>query len=100
MRISFANVADSLHSMKIVRIQNINSTLTCVNDDDNDGTLNAVDSLPRKYGDVTANGAPDDDLDGVPDAYDRCRGTYGTRENKGCPESYFITNKQLEGAIG
>jgi len=100
LRIVLAYTTDSLYPVKIISIRNIANLLSCINDDDKDGVLNAADSLPGKYGEFTAAGAPDDDLDGVTDADDRCRGTYGSLQNKGCPESYFVTNGQLNGAIG
>jgi len=99
-RITLAYTTDTLNRVKIMRIENISNILACMNDDDGDGVLNQADSLRFQFGEFTVNGAPDADLDGVADATDICRGIYGTVSNKGCPESYFITKKQLEGNVG
>jgi hypothetical protein len=87
-------------NMMIDKISYLDSKVVCLNDHDNDGVLDPADSLQRRYGQFTAEGTPDEDLDGVPDSYDRCRSMYGTKSNRGCPESYFITSHQIEGAIG
>lgn len=100
MRITLAYAKDPDSTVKIMSIKNTSNTLTCVNDDDGDGVLNRADNLPAKFGEFTANGAPDDDLDEVPDLEDKCGGTYGSVNNKGCPQSYFITHKQLAGFVG
>ncbi len=102
LRLTLIHVNDLV---RILRIENINKTdtIACKNDDDKDGILNGEEevSYRNKYGVFTANGMPDDDLDGFTNSLDKCPNTYTSSQgNQGCPESYFITNNQIDGFIG
>ena len=100
------NDADS--TCRIMAIENVtkDSVMVCLNDNDGDGVLNQEDLLPGTPGDFTADGRPDNDFDGVPDinnngsGIDKCRDVYGTLENRGCPATYFSTNKEVSGFFG
>ena len=63
----------------------------CLNDQDNDGIIDAEDSCKNLRGDLTAHGCPDNDLDGIPDSRDACKYTYGVAGNYGCPVNYFLS---------
>ncbi len=62
-----------------------------VNDSDNDGIPDDLDSCPSLFGTKERNGCPDSvepkdsDGDGVPDAKDVCPSLFGLAENDGCP---------------
>ena len=74
------------------------------NDRDNDGLVFSEDQDEDHFGEFTAKGRPDADLDGVPDGKsdsdDQCPDTYGTKNNRGCPDYYFSSHKQIDGFIG
>lgn len=105
LRITMFYKNDTIRIKSIESLGEKKRDYTCPDDQDNDAVLKQADKNDNNPGDFTAGGLPDYDLDGVPDvghrdSTDKCPGIYGSLNNHGCPESYFISNKEFEGFVG